>query len=286
MIYVSSCCIRKNNITEIIRQLAESGVRNIELSGGTDYHDRIEDDLVMLQRIYGLKYTCHAYFPPHQNPFVVNLASCNDKIYKQSIEHYVHCIDMLKRIKCSVLSIHAGFLIEIGADEIGKKLSGKIVYDEEKAYDRFCTAYEKISKLCNENKISLFLENNVLNAENFKEFEYHNYMMMTDYTSIMKMKEQLEFNLLLDLGHLHVSARTLGLNYTDECEKLKGYVKWIHLSENNGIFDEHKPLKENSEIVETFRKMYGPYMNVTLETVGSIAGILSSASIVESGGLN
>lgn len=280
MIYVSSSCIGNNKIATIIRQLAERGIRNIELSGGTEFYDELERDLVVLKQQYDLKYACHAYFPPPREPFVVNLASCNDKIYKQSIEHYVCCIEMLKRIECPVLSIHAGFLIEIGTDEIGRKLNSKCVYNEEKAYDRFCSAYEKLAKLCYDNRISFFLENNVLNAENFKEFGYHNYMMMTDFASIIKMKEQLEFSLLLDLGHLHVSARTLGLNYKKECENLKYCVKWIHLSENNGIFDEHKALKENSEIISEFKKMLNPQLNVTLETVGNMESILSSLNVV------
>lgn len=39
MIYVSSSCIRNNNIAEIICSLSEKGIRNIELSGGTEYYE-------------------------------------------------------------------------------------------------------------------------------------------------------------------------------------------------------------------------------------------------------
>lgn len=281
MIYVSSACVKKHNIAEVIQELATHAIKNIELSGGTDYYGNLESDLEQLKQIYNLNYACHAYFPPPKEPFVVNLAACNDQIYKQSIDHYIQCIEMLKRIGCNVLSIHAGFLVEIGTDEIGKKLNTRIVYDEGKAYDRFCTAYEYIAKLCLKNGITFYLENNVLSAENYREFDYHNYMMMTDYISIMKMKEQLDFNLLLDLGHLHVSSNTLGLDYTQECTKLKQHVKWIHMSENNGIFDEHKPLRKDSIIMEEFNKMYSPDLNVTLETVGSIEEILESEKLVK-----
>lgn len=280
MIYVSSACIKKHNIAEVIHELAKNNIRNIELSGGTDYYSNLVLDLEQLKQAYKLNYACHAYFPPPKIPFVVNLAACNDKIYKQSIQHYVQCIEMLKRINCNVLSIHAGFLVEISKDEIGKKLNSHIVYDEGKAYDRFCSAYEYIAKLCSKNNISFYLENNVLSAENYREFDDHNYMMMTDYESIMKMKGQLDFNLLLDLGHLHVSANTLELNYERECSLLKEYVKWIHISENNGIFDEHKPLRTDSKILEEFSKMYHSNIDVTLETVGNVEGILKSIELI------
>lgn len=283
MVYVSSSCVKKHNIAEVIRQLAENGIKRIELSGGTDYYDAIEQDLIKLKQKYHLQYACHAYFPPPKVPFVVNLASCNDRIYQQSIDHYMRCIEMLKRIECRVLSIHAGFLIEIGTDEIGNRLNSKVIYDEAKAYDRFCSAYEKIAKLCIENGIVFFLENNVLSAENYAEFNHHNYLMMTDYASIMKMKEQLEFNLLLDLGHLHVSANTLGLSYAEECKKLDKHIKWLHISENNGVSDEHKPLQNSSEIRNEFRKIDCRNINITLETVGSIGEILSSIAMIENG---
>ena len=282
MIYVSSACIRKKSIAEIIWLYAEKHFQNIELSGGTDYYDDIESDLQKLKENYQLNYACHAYFPPPQVPFVVNLASCNDWIYKRSVEHYVKCIEMLKRLECKVLSIHAGFLIEIGVDEIGKQLSDQIIYDEAKAYERFCYAYGYIAKLCEKNGISFFLENNVLSTQNFQQFGYHNYLMMTDYESIMKMKRQLDFNLLLDLGHLHVSANTLGLDYSKECEMLQPYIKWIHISENNGVVDEHKPLREDSPIIKELSKLYHPGINITLETEGSMQDITESIKVVES----
>lgn len=280
MIYVSSACLKKSNIAQIIEQFAENGIKNVELSGGTDYYPEIVTDLARLKQDYGMHYACHAYFPPPKNPFVVNLAACNDDIYQKSINHYIQCIEVLKYLGCGTLSIHAGFLIEIDTDEIGGKLSDKIVYDEGKAYDRFCSAYQHIAGLCKKNNINFYLENNVLSQENYNEFGGHNYMMMTDYASIMKMQAQLDFDLLLDLGHLHVSSHTLNLNFSQECEKLCQYVKWYHISENNGISDEHRPLVENSEILKEFCKMYNPLIDVTLETVGDIEEILRSIHLI------
>lgn len=282
MIYVSSSCVKATNITDIIHILAQQDIRNIELSGGTDYYPEIGADLKKLKQAYDLNYTCHAYFPPSQIPFVVNLASCNDQIYNQSVMHYIQCIEMLKKLECKVLSIHAGFLIEIGANEIGHRLSNRTIYNEDAAYDRFCKAYEYIAKLCFQNKIDLYLENNVLSAENYKEFDYHNYMMMTDFDSIMMMRKRLDFNLLLDLGHLHVTSNTLGLNYTQECRSLQEYIKWIHVSENDGIVDEHQPLKENSKIFKELSKLYNTELNITLETKGRTADILNSIKLIES----
>lgn len=276
MIYVSTACMKKKTIREIIDHYVQNGIYNIELSGGTEYYEFLERDLLLLKKLHNLTYVCHAYFPPPSEHFVVNLASCNDIIYEKSISFYKNCIDLLDRINCNVLSIHAGFLVEIGVNEIGKKLNNMTIYPEKEAYYRFCKAYEYLKLLCEKKSITMYLENNVLSADNYKEFQEHNYLMMTDFESIMKMKEQLDFNLLLDLGHLNVSSCTLGLDYAKQCIQLKDYIEWVHISDNNGIADQHKPLHKKSEILKMYNVLFLKEKNITLETNGNIEEIIRS----------
>lgn len=282
MLYVSTACVSHNRIADTINEYANNGIKSIELSGGTDYYHTIEQDLISLQKQYQLTYVCHAYFPPHVNPIVVNLASCNDKIYKDSISHYEQCIDMLNKIKCNVLSIHAGFLVEVGAEEIGKKLSRTVIYEEKEAYERFAAAYQKIGEWCRQSDISFYLENNVLSLENYKEFGNQNYMMMTDYRLYKKMTEYIDFNLLLDVGHLYVSCNTLNLDFKDEFNKLKANAKWFHISDNNGIVDQHKPLQENSWVLDVLKdiKNLRDY-DMTLETAGTVTNVIESMEKIE-----
>lgn len=281
MIYVSSACVRNNYISETIEQYANAGIKNIELSGGTKYYEGIESDLVQLRKKYGLNYVCHAYFPPPKEDIVVNLAACNDNIYRKSIKHYENCIEMLKRLEIKTLSIHAGFLVEVTTEEIGKKISNTIIYDEYKAYDRFVSAYQYIDGLCKKEDIEFYLENNVFSLENYESFEHNNYFMMTDSQSIEKMRKDLEFKLLLDLGHLHVSTNTLNLDFEQECEKLGKQAKWIHLSHNNGYIDQHLALNEGSNILKKYNYIKNNDTNVTLETAGDMSEILESIQLIQ-----
>ncbi len=281
MIYVSSACIKGDKISDIIVEYAESGIRNIELSGGTKYYEDIKTDLCRLKEMYRLNYVFHAYFPPPKKDFVINLASCNDAIYEKSINHYMSCIKMMKQVGCNILSIHAGFLVEISADEIGKKLSKSVIYDKKMAMERFCKAYENIKKECDKNGIRLYLENNVLNEANYENFDRKNLLLLTNYETFMELKQMLEFELLLDLGHLHVSAVTLGLDFEEECRLFAPYVKWIHISHNGGIADEHKPLCEESPIVDIYKRMFNNDKNITLETSGNLDSVLESIDIIK-----
>lgn len=281
MIYVSSSCLKNKYISETVEQLALVGIRYIELSGGTDYYPDLEEDLIKLKKKYDLYYTCHAYFPPPKEPIVVNLASCDDDIYQKSISHYENCIQFMEKLDCKTLSVHAGFLIRIEAGKIGKRLDCAVIYNEEKAYDRFCSAYAYLSNLCQKKGITLYLENNVLSEENYQEFQQHNYLMMTDYDSILMMNKKIDFNLLLDLGHLHVSANTLNLDFCEECNKLKRYVKWLHVSENDGITDQHYPIIRESVISDELGKIYSEGTNITLETIGNIEEIRNSIKYID-----
>lgn len=276
MLYVSSSCLRNKYISETIMQLAESGIRNIELSGGTDYYPGLREDVARLKAGYGLNYACHAYFPPPEEPVVVNLASCDDDIYRKSISHYENCIEFMKKIECRTLSVHAGFLVRVGVEEIGKGLKRTVIYDEEKAYDRFVSAYEYMDDLCRKEGITLYLENNVLDSRNYQEFQGNNYLMMTDCASIMAMKKKMDFNLLLDLGHLHVSAATLGLDYWKECMDLREEIRWFHISGNDGKTDQHLPVKKESTVLEILKDIYEEGTDITLETAGNVDEIKQS----------
>lgn len=280
MIYVSSACLKKEKIDEVLKEYVDAGIINIELSGGTTYYANLIPDLIKFKQEHKVEYACHAYFPPPERDFVVNLAACNDLIYEQSIEHYKKCIELLPQIGCNVLSVHAGFLTEISTNEIGKKLTYKIIYDRDEAIEKFCNAIIYLKKLCKEKGISLYVENNVLSEDNYCTSKGHNYLLMTDYASICEIRKKVEFDLLLDLGHLYVSANTLKLNFEEQVRQLGEVAKWIHVSENNGIRDEHKPLVEGSNICKELQQI-DKKINITLETKGNIHQILNSVYLVE-----
>jgi len=45
-----------------------------------------------------LNYLIHNYFPPPSKPFVLNLASLDDKLYKQSIDLCINAIKLSKNL--------------------------------------------------------------------------------------------------------------------------------------------------------------------------------------------
>ena len=66
MIYVSTACVKNDFIKDSVRELANMGFINIELSGGTRHYEGDLNDLMELKSEYGLNYNVHNYFPPPQ----------------------------------------------------------------------------------------------------------------------------------------------------------------------------------------------------------------------------
>ena len=68
-----------------------------------------------------------------------------------------------------------------------------------------------------------------------------------------------EVGILLDLGHFNISSNILGFNRHKAIDKLLtnffNRVKEIHISENNGIKDEHLAVNENSWQLEVLKSI-------------------------------
>ena len=129
MIFISSSCVKSSTIKDSVLALALEGFKNIELSGGTEYYDGYLQDILELRKKYSLKYLVHNYFPPPKMDFMLNLASLNDDIYKQSIKHCKQAISVCKKIGSEKYGIHAGFLIDFLPREAGKKIGWRDIKD-------------------------------------------------------------------------------------------------------------------------------------------------------------
>src|ERR1700741_1278971 len=141
MIYISSSCIKTTKISQAVEQLAENGFNCIELSGGTQPYPAMEEDLLVLKEKYSLNYLCHNYFPPPDVPFVLNLASLDDHVREMTVAHLQKAIQLSKRLGAVKFGFHAGFLINIPLQQIGKKIEQLPLFNREEAFTVFCKEF-------------------------------------------------------------------------------------------------------------------------------------------------
>ncbi len=278
MIYVSSSCVKKNTIKEAVIFLAENGFRNIELSGGTKYYPAFEEDLLKLKDKYGLRYRCHNYFPPPEKDFVINLASLNDETYQRSIEHCLTALNLSSRLGASGYGVHAGFFVDVGISELGKKIANKSLFDKQMAIERFCDGVNYIRNELGD--LDIYIENNVFSHSNFKEYRGQNIFMLTSYHDYISLKERLDFKLLLDVAHLKVSSNTLALEFEFELDHLLNESDYIHISDNDGLHDLNHAIEIESYLYRRLKnKVFAK--DITLEVYGDIQAIKSSYHVVQ-----
>lgn len=278
MIYVSSSCVKHTKIRDSVQELAENDFQNIELSGGTEYYENFENDLLELKDKYNLNYRCHNYFPPPKNPFVLNLASLNDETFQMSFDHLEKVVALSNRLGADKFAFHAGFFIDIRLSEIGKKLSRDNLFDKKEAVKRFCNAYDVLKRKAK--NLSLFIENNVFSRTNADTYNGENPFMMTNFNEYKSLKEKINFNLLLDVAHLKVSAKTLGLDWEGEFENMMSVSNYIHVSDNDGFHDLNNQLTKSSNLLTMLEKSDTKNKDFTLEIYDGMDAIKKSYKVL------
>ncbi len=279
MIYISSSCVKHSKIKDSVQELVDNGFRNIELSGGTEYYDGFEDDLLELKNKYDLNYICHNYFPPPKEHFVLNLASLDDNIYNKTMEHLKSAIKLSKKLGAKRFAFHAGFFIDIKVSEIGKKITKESLFDKKKSIQRFCNGFNELKTLASD--VELYIENNVFSSTNAKTYNNDNFFMLTNTNECDKLKEKIDFNLLLDIAHLKVSSNTLDLNFEDELNKMMSVSDYVHISDNDALHDLNYRLETNSDLVKLLKKQDLKNKNFTLEIYDEMENIKRTYKILE-----
>jgi sugar phosphate isomerase/epimerase len=278
MIYVSSSCIKKQNIKDAIIELNTLGFKNIELSGGTQAYEGLLDDLLELKEKYQLNYLCHNYFPPPEIPFVLNLASLDSDIADLSIQHLKRAIDYSRQLGASRFSFHSGFLINIPLKEIGKAIQKQVLFEEEKAYEAFNARLQDLLDYTN-NDLTLYLENNVLSESNFERFEKADPFFFTSQQNLPQIDLK-GFKILLDCAHLKVSCNTLGIPFEEEFTALYAQTDYIHISDNNGKSDQNLGLDRNSGIYPFLKSVWKEQKTVTLEVYDGYPSLVKSYELI------
>ena len=253
MIYVSTSGIKKESVLDIIDELIESGINNIELSGGTKPIDNL-DDKILSYKNKNINFLLHNYFPPPKENFVINIASCDKEVFNNSINQCLNAIKLSKKLNAKKYAVHAGFLIDPKPKEIGLGTNvnfKKNFFDKDQSINQMKLALERFTKEAN-GELKIYLENNVLSKKNSEIFE-NNPFFLTDKKSFLDLRKKIKFNLLLDLAHLKVSCKSQNLNFIEEANFLINQTDYVHLSGNNGYEDTGNGIIEDKEILEILK---------------------------------
>jgi sugar phosphate isomerase/epimerase len=243
--YVSTGGVRNKKCTDVAWELLSHGVKNIELSGGL-FDPMFESHIQKLVN-EGAELTLHNYVPLESVSYVLNLASSDARVVEKTLSHIKKCIDLSVLAKSKKYAFHAGFLIDPKPEELGKRISNRVLQNRDDSFRQFVGLVNEVAEYANRKGIQVLVENNVISSNNMKEFG-GNPLLMCDPEEISRFFELVDpsVKLLLDVAHLKVSSVSMGFDLYDGIRQLKEYVGGLHLSDNNGLSDQNAEISSDS----------------------------------------
>ena len=205
------------------------------------------DSLVARAANQGIPLLAHNYFCPRDEDLVVNLSDPDPAKRRASLDYTVAMIDYCARNNISAYSIHAGFACSFSTEHFGRSIVSLPPFPLQDAYDFFVSNLRILADHAKMKNVGLLFENNVLTRENLLD-GCNRHVLCASGEDILYVLSRLgeDIRLLLDLGHLKVSAATLGLSPLDEFRNLAKFVGLMHIHDNDGREDQHDPVSRKS----------------------------------------
>jgi len=244
MIYISTGGVKSQSAYATSIHLIEKGISNIELSGGLH-------DAGMMRKLMELKkyasFHVHNYFPPPDEPFVLNLASLDERTGKVSIEHAKKAIRWAAKLGQNVYSFHAGFLIDPRVEELGRRVQPRALFDRHESLMKFIDRVNYLDEYAQTLGVRILIENNVLSASNYRNFGSNPFLMTSADECIHVMCQTSDnVQLLVDVAHLKVSSFTLGFDPIGFLASCNDWIRAYHLSDNDGTRDSNERVDQGS----------------------------------------
>lgn len=249
-IFVSTACLPGvQPITSRISVYRGHGLNAIELGAG------VSADEDSLSQVAGMEcqFLVHNYFPPPRNPFVLNLASGDNDIRQRSLDLVTQALTLTARLAAPFYSVHAGFItdpISFGTTSFVFPMPAS-PDEAQLAMDRFTTALETVLDHAQHFDVQLLVENNVCS----RELRGKLLLLTADgFLKLFRVLPSPDLGILLDTGHLNVTAHTLGFDRISFVDKLAPYIRAFHVHDNDGKDDTHQPVQPGSWVLDVLRR--------------------------------
>lgn len=250
-IFVSTGAFGKIGVDELLKIALNNGLTNIELSSGAFYHESMKKDLLQAKDSETHRFLVHNYFPVPEKPFVLNLASEDKDILNLSRKHCQAAIQLTAELGEEFYSVHAGFCFHAQPEDLGRNQRTLERFPKAVGYNIFLESLYMLSKMGKEYGLKIAVENNVVTMENLngdKNKENDLYLCATgeDLQSLMADLGDQNIKLLIDLGHLRVTANSMGFDPIGFIEMVATDVIAFHISDNDGLSDGNLPVSETA----------------------------------------
>jgi len=212
--------------------------------------------------------------------FNFNLASQNSNIRSSSIKLAKKAIDLCYKIESPLYTFHAGFTVD--PPKLGKPFPKNNIFDRNKAIETYIKSTKNLVNYAQKKGIKIAMEPNVV--QKFNLVNNHNKLCLfaefEEIKIILNSFSKEELGILLDLGHTAVTSHWLRFDKDKFVQKCSKQTYAIHVSNNNGLQDQHKSLTKKCWQISKLKKFKN--IPIILETMNlSIEKIKQNIQLVE-----
>lgn len=181
---------------------------------------------------------------------------------------------MAARAGAPFYSAHAGFCIDPAPEDMGRKLPPHEPGPRNEYWSRFVEAVKELTAEAADLRIQFLVENNVLALFNVLP-DGSTPLLCAGHEEIERLLEEVasaSLGMLLDTGHLKVSAESLHFSKDTFLTHVAPYVRGIHHSDNDGAEDTNQPVTGKYWFLRHMPRYAGAYhiLEVHDQTIAQI----------------
>ena len=249
--YSTTSLSKAYSFQEILDIYDQFGVENVEL--GVCLDQKLNAKLLIKK--YNFNYIIHHLFPPPKDNFIINLSSANSIILKKSIAQVKKTIDFCEDNDVKLFSFHSGFRSDPNSQF---KFNFTKITDYETSFNIFSNSLQEILTYSEERNVKIAIENNVLADYNMTEGRNDILLMceLWEFQKLFRNSNLKKVGLLIDLGHLKVTAKSLNFDPEEFINSLKDRIIGLHVHDNNGVRDQHICINEGDWTLDILKKYF------------------------------
>jgi sugar phosphate isomerase/epimerase len=255
MLYLSTGCVAAPDHAHALEALARLGVTRAVAGPGRLPGDAWETEA---SRFGAGLWLHHAAFLTPDAPRW-NLASSDEGFRKATLDQAAETMRAAAALGGAFYTVHPGYALALTVGPDGKPASDEV--PRERALEQLCRSLDRLATLADDLGIGLLVENRPGPRGGLGLW-----MEPAEINRTLDRVAAPPLGLLLDVGHLLLSCRGRRWEPEPVLEELKGRVRAIEVSRNDGVHDSHTLPKVGGIELELAKLAGGLSVPVILES--------------------
>lgn len=232
--------------TDVIDVMVTHGITRIEIGSIHAY----EPDLAPRLAAVPAEFLVHNYFPPPPDPFVVNLASLDDRIRDRSLRHALDSLAFCAGIGAPIYTVHPGFLSDPSETHAPSLRNYNFRFEAvpagngqaKEAFRRFLAAVRVLGTQAGDLGVQLAVETQGSMSNP------HQLLLQTpeEFEEFLAETADLPVGINLNLAHLRLASGAFGFDLGPVLKRLAPRAIAVEVSHHDGTVDEHRPLVDGA----------------------------------------